>query len=149
MAWFNPIGLAFTAVLMIPNLVYAAKCRDGVANAPSLPKWLLTLEQIGRFGCFAAMIFSPPGTAVGFPSKIAFVVYLVGSIALLLAYCAVWIFCFRKNSLARAIALSVLPSLLFLLDGVAMRSWLLTIFALLFAPCHIAISCVNASQSKN
>ena len=149
MAWFNPIGLAFVAVLMIPNLVYAAKCRDGFVNAPSLPKWLLVLEQIGRFGCLAAMIFSPPGTAIGFPSKAAFVVYLVGSSALLLAYCATWALCFHRNSLARAIALSVLPSILFLLDGVAMRSWLLTAFALLFTPCHIAISCVNAIQSKN
>ena len=149
MAWFNPIGLAFVAVLMIPNLVYAAKCRDGFVNAPSLPKWLLVLEQIGRFGCLAAMIFSPPGTAIGFPSKAAFVVYLVGSSALLLAYCAIWIFCFHINSLARAIALSLLPSLLFLLDGIAMRSWLLTIFALIFAPCHIIISCVNAGRSNN
>ena len=149
MAWFNPFGLAFVAVLMIPNLIFAAKCRDSFENAPTLPKWLLILEQIGRFGCFATMVFNLPGTAVGFPSKAAFVTYLIGSCALLLAYCAVWIVCFRKNSLFRAVALSVLPSLLFLLDGLSMRSWLLTAFGLLFAPCHIAISCVNARRKKN
>lgn len=149
MAWFNPFGLAFVVVLMIPNLVYAAKCRDGFANAPSLPKWLLSLEQIGRFGCLATMIFSLPGTTVGFPSKAAFVLYLIGSSVLLLAYCAVWIVCFRRNSLFRAVALSVLPSVLFLLNGLAMRSWLLTAFALLFAPCHIGISCVNARHTGN
>ena len=149
MAWFNPFGLAFVAVLMIPNLIFYAKCRGGFENAPSLPQWLLILEQIGRFGCLAAMVFSLPGTAVGFPSKTVFVTYLIGSSVLLLAYCGVWTVCFRRNSLFRAVALSVLPSILFLLDGLAMRSWLLTAFALLFAPCHIAISCVNARHLEN
>ena len=44
----------------------------------------------------------------------------------------------------RALALSILPSILFLFSGIMTRSVLLTIAALLFAPAHIAISYRNA-----
>ena len=144
MAWFNPFGLAFVAVLMIPNLIFAAKCRDGFENAPTLPKWLLVLEQIGRFGCFAFMIFNVPGTCFGWPSNEAFAAYLIADGLLAALYCLIWFVCFRKSSVFRALALSIIPSLLFLLSGIMSRSILLTIAAVIFAPSHILLSYKNA-----
>ena len=64
--------------------------------------------------------------------------------ALLALYCVIWAVCFRKNSLFRAVALSVIPSVIFLFSGVISRSLLLTVGAVIFAPCHIAISVMNA-----
>lgn len=29
MKWFNPYGLLFVAVILIPNVVFAIKCKDG------------------------------------------------------------------------------------------------------------------------
>ena len=131
------------AVILIPNILFAVKCKDGFEN-----KWknrtVETVEQIGRFGCFGFMIFNIPGTWFGWWSDEAFAVYLVVDALLVGLYCLVWIVCFRKSSVFRALALSILPSVLFLFSGIMTRSVLLTISALLFAPTHIAISWQNA-----
>ena len=143
MEWCNVFGLIFMAVILIPNILFAVKCKDGFEN-----KWknrtVETVEQIGRFGCFGFMIFNIPGTWLGWWSDEAFAVYLVVDALLVGLYCLVWIVCFRKTGLFRALALSILPSVLFLFSGIMTRSVLLTISALLFAPAHIAISWQNA-----
>lgn len=143
MEWCNVFGLIFMAVILIPNILFAVKCKDGFEN-----KWknrtVETVEQIGRFGCFGFMIFNIPGTWFGWWSDEAFAVWLVVDALLVGLYCLVWIVCFRKTGLFRALALSILPSVLFLFSGIMTRSVLLTISALLFAPTHIAISWQNA-----
>lgn len=142
MTWFNPYGLIFMAVIMIPNIIFAIKCKDGFANTWS-NKAVETLEQVGRYGCFATMIINIPHTAVGFWSDNAFAVYLMANTVMAAAYCIIWAVFFRKNGLFRALSLSVLPSAIFLFSGIMSRSVLLILSALIFAPCHITISVKN------
>ena len=127
---------------MIPNIVFAIKCKDGFEN-----KWnnkaVEILEQIGRFGCFGFMIINIPGTWFGWWSDEAFAVYLIVNTVLVLIYCAIWIVCFRKNSVFRALSLSIIPSVIFLFSGIMCRSVLLIVSAVIFAPCHITISYKN------
>lgn len=143
MDWLNIFGLLFIIIIMIPNIIYAMKCKDGFAN-----KWqnktVELMEQIGRFGCFGFMIINIPGTWFGWWSDEAFAVYLLINTLLVLAYCIIWIICFKKNTVFRALALSVLPSIVFLFSGIMSRSVLLIISAVIFAPCHISISYKNA-----
>ena len=143
MEWLNVFGLVMVAVIMIPNILFAMKCKDGFVN-----KWnnksVETVEQIGRFGCFGFMIINIPGTWFGWWSDEAFAVYLVVDAVLVTLYCVIWAVCFRKSSVFRALALSLIPSVLFLFSGIMSRSILLTIAALLFAPSHIMLSYQNA-----
>ena len=143
MEWLNVFGLVMVAVIMIPNILFAMKCKDGFVN-----KWnnksVETVEQIGRFGCFGFMIINIPGTWFGWWSDEAFAVYLVVDAVLVTLYCVIWAVCFRKSSVFRALALSIIPSVLFLFSGIMSRSILLTIVALLFAPSHIMLSYQNA-----
>ena len=143
MDWLNIFGLGIMAVILIPNIVFAVKCKDGFEN-----KWknktVEAVEQIGRFGCFGFMIVQIPGTWFGWWSDEAFVLYLIVDIVLAALYCLIWMVCFKKESVFRALALSILPSVLFLFSGVMSRSVLLTLSAILFAPSHIAISYKNA-----
>lgn len=143
MEWLNVFGLVMVAVIMIPNVLFAMKCKDGFVN-----KWnnksVETVEQIGRFGCFGFMIINIPGTWFGWWSDEAFAVYLVVDAVLVTLYCVIWAVCFRKSSVFRALALSIIPSVLFLFSGIMSRSILLTIAAVLFAPSHILISYQNA-----
>ena len=143
MEWINPFGLVFMAVILIPNIVFALKCKDGFAN-----KWenktVQIIEQVGRFGCFGFMIVNIPGTCFGWWSDEAFALYLIADTLLVLLYCLIWIVCFQKNSLFRALALSIIPSILFLFSGMMSRSVLLILSAALFALSHIAISYKNA-----
>lgn len=143
MEWFNAFGLIFMAVIMIPNIIFAIKCKDGFENKRR-NKFIEIIEQIGRFGCFGFMIINIPGTWLGWWSDEAFALYLVVDTVLALLYCGIWAVCFRKNSLFRALALSVLPSALFLFSGIMSRSILLILSAMLFAPTHILISYKNA-----
>ena len=143
MEWLNVFGLVMVAVIMIPNILFAIKCKDGFVNKWN-NKFVETVEQIGRFGCFGFMIINIPGTWFGWWSDEAFAVYLVVDAVLVTLYCVIWAVCFRKSSVFRALALSIIPSVLFLFSGIMSRSILLTIAAVLFAPSHILISYQNA-----
>lgn len=145
MEWLNIFGVFFIAVIMIPNIMYAMKCKDGFEN-----KWnnniVETVEQIGRFGCLGFMIFNIPNTWFGWWSDEAFAIYLIVNTILIILYCFIWIICFKKNTIFRALALSIIPSIVFLFSGTMSRSILLIVSALLFAPTHIMISYKNAKQ---
>ena len=97
---------------MIPNIIFAFKCKDGFVNKWE-NKYVDVMEQVGRFGCFGFMIINIPGTWFGWWSD-------------------------------EALALSIIPSFLFLFSGIMSRSVLLIIAAVLFAPSHIVISYRNA-----
>ena len=143
MEWFNVFGFAFIVVIMIPNIVFAVRCKDGFENRWS-NKAIEIVEQIGRFGCFGFMIFNIPGTWFGWCSNKAFAVYLIIDSLLIALYCAIWVIFWRKNNSLRALSLSIIPSVVFLFSGIMNRSILLIISAALFAPTHILISYKNA-----
>ena len=93
---------------MIPNIVFAIKCKDGFQNKYQ-NKVVEIVEQIGRYGCFVFMMFNIPGTVLGWYFDNAIVIYKVVDIVLVLLYCIIWIVCFNKNNMFRALALSVIP----------------------------------------
>ena len=143
MEWFQTFGLVFITIIMIPNIVFALRCKDGFANNYR-NKTVELVEQIGRFGCFGFMIFNIPGTWFGWASNESFAVYLIVNALLVALYCILWIVCWKKNGIFKALALSIIPSAIFLFSGITSRSILLTAAALLFAPAHVFISYQNA-----
>ena len=145
MVKFNPWGFLFLSIIMIPNIIFAIKNKEAFENSIQ-KKWFKILEifeQIGRYGCFFCMMFNISETYFGFSSNFSFRIYLIINGILIFSYCLVWITHFRKNNLFRAISLSVIPSIIFLFSGIISKSILLIIFAIIFAPCHIAISVEN------
>lgn len=142
----NVFGLVFMAVIMIPNIIFAIKCKGAFEN-----KWenktVEVLEQVGRYACFLFMILNIPKTWFGWWSDEAFALYLIADAVLVTAYCVIWAVCFRKNSMFRALSLSIIPSVIFLFSGIMSRSVLLIISAVVFAPHHILISYKNAKQN--
>lgn len=143
MEWLNVFGLAFLVVIMIPNIIFAIRCKEGFENKWN-NKFVEILEQIGRFGCFGFMVIHIPGIWFGWWSEEAFAVYFVVDTLLVALYCAIWVVCWKKNTVFRALALSIIPSVLFLFSGIMSRYILLIIAAILFAPSHILISYKNA-----
>ena len=139
MGWFNIFGLVFIVVIMIPNIVFAIKCKEAFENKWS-NKVVELLEQIGRFGCFGFMIFNVPGTWFGWWSDEAFAIYLIVDSLLIVLYCIIWVICWKKNNVFRALALSIIPAVVFMFSAVMSRSILLIIASMLFAPTHIMIS---------
>lgn len=93
--FFNIYGFIIIAVIMIPNIVFAIKNKNGFENLQN-NKITETLEQIGRFGCFVLMIFNIPYTYIGFWFDNALAVYIIVCTVLVTAYCLVWVIFFRK-----------------------------------------------------
>ena len=142
MNWINFYGLAFMLVIMIPNIIFASINKDGFQNLWK-NKFVEVLEQIGRMGCFGFMVFIIPRCGFGFSPDESFSLYLIVNVVLLAAYCLIWIICFERNSIFRALALSIIPSVIFLASGILSRYIPLIVAAVIFAPCHIAISYKN------
>ena len=143
MEWFNIFGLVFITAIMIPNIIFALKHKESFENRYH-NKTIEIIEQIGRFGCFGFMIFNIPSTWFGWWSDEAFAIYLMVDAVLIVLYCTIWVIYWRKNNVFKAMALSIIPSAIFLFSGIMCRSILLIISSLLFAPAHIFISYKNA-----
>ena len=143
MDWINIYGFVFMLFIMIPNIIFTLKNKDGFQNLWN-NKIIEVFEQIGRFGCFGFMILIIPGFGFGFSSNEFFSLYLILNTVLIVAYCLIWFICFKKNSIFRALALSIIPSVLFLTSGILSRYILLIVTAIIFAPCHVIISYKNA-----
>lgn len=133
-------------IIMIPNIIFAVKEKNGNINFWK-NKTVETLEQIGRYGCFIFMIVNIPYTYFGFWFNGAKVIYILINSILVIAYVFIWIICFNKNIIFRAISLSAIPSAIFLFSGITILSLPLILFALIFAPCHITISYKNSIKT--
>ena len=148
MEWFNVFGLVFIAVIMIPNIIFAVKHKDLFKNR-NQNKAIEIIEQIGRFGCFGFMIFNIPSTWFGWWSDEAFAVYLLVDTLMIVGYLAIWIVCWHKNNVFKALALSIIPAAIFLFSGIMSRSVLLLLSALMFAPTHVMISYKGISNTSH
>lgn len=142
MTWFNYYGLAVMAVIMIPNIIYAVKHKNGENKYSN--KAVEILEQIGRYGCFTFMIFNIPYTYFNFWFDYAFIVYLSVNSGLCLSYLIFWVICWNRNDKLKALTLSVIPSCVFLFSGIVLAYIPLIAFSVIFAICHIFISCKNS-----
>lgn len=147
MDWFNLTGLIFVVVLLIPNIIYAVTNKDGFANNYH-NKFIETGEQIGRFGCFILMFIQPSFVTLGYIYDGAQALYLIFGIVLLALYCGGWIVFRKGNSMAKALTLSILPSVLFLESGILTLNIPLIVLSVVFAICHITISCKNTVGNK-
>ena len=145
MDWLNVFGLMMIVVIMIPNIIFAIRYKEEFENKWS-NKFVEIAEQIGRFGCFGFMIINIPGTWFGWRSDEAFAIYLIVDTILVILYCVIWIMYFKNDSIFKALALSIIPSVLFVFSGIMSRSILLIIASMLFAPSHILLSYKNAKR---
>lgn len=142
MEWFNVFGLVFISLIMIPNVIFAIRSKDGFENKYH-NKRIELVEQVGRCGCICFMMFNIPGTWFGWRSDEIFVIYLIVDTLLVSLYCIMWKVWWNKNNVFRAIVLSILPSIVFLFSGIMSRSILLIFSSVAFAPTHIFISYKN------
>lgn len=145
MNWFNYYGLAFMVVIMIPNIVYAVKCKID-ATTTYKNKAAEIIEQISRFACLALMIFNVPYTWKGFYFSSAEVIYIVVNSILVISYCFAWVILWKKSGIFKALLLSVIPSIVFLFSGIMIASIPLIVFAVAFAVTHILISLKSAKN---
>lgn len=147
MSWINTFGMTFVVLMLLPNIIYEFKHK----GSENLCKNLLMnlVEQVGRYGSMFLMAFNIGILETGLSSKDTFLVWFFAMIALLMAYYVCWIPYYRNARPAFALALAIIPSLMFILSGILQRHWLLLVFAVLFSFGHIYITAYNAIQSPS
>ncbi len=148
MDWFNYYGLIIMAIIMLPNIIYAVKHKDD-ASANYNNKAVIIAEQIGRYGCFAFMIFNIPYTYFNFWFNNALIVYLSVNGALCLAYLVFWVICWNSCGKLKALSLSIIPSCIFLFSGIVLTNIPLIVFAVIFTVNHIIVSYKNAVETTH
>lgn len=139
--WFNYYGLIIMALMMVPNIVFAITLKN---NQPQVNKTIEALEQVGRYGCFALMIFNIPFVCSGFYFENAELVYLVTNGILICSYLLIWIICWNRHMKFRSYALSILPTAIFVFSSIILGYYLLLLFSIIFGICHIYISVNNS-----
>ena len=95
MEWLSIFGLIVVTFIMIPNVIYAAKNKDEKNKCTN--KAMNIIEQIGRYGSIFFMIFNIGLFENGFALDEAYVLWLVGTATLILAYWIIWGFYLKKK----------------------------------------------------
>ena len=139
--WFNYYGLIIMVLMIVPNIIFAITHKN---NQPQVIKTIEALEQIGRYGCFALMIFNIPFVCSGFYFESAELVYLVTNGILICSYLIIWIICWNRYMMFRLYALSILPTAIFVFSSIILGYYLLLLFSIIFGICHIYISVNNS-----
>ena len=139
--WINVFGAVFVLLLIIPNIIYALKnkniknlCENKVMNIS---------EQIGRYACIIFMWFPLLICKFYFKSVLEMVLYFLINGLILIAYWVAFAFYLRAKNAFLAITLAVLPTILFLFNGLILRHWLLVASAILFGIAHIYVTSKN------
>ena len=138
MSWFNYYGLIIMAIIMIPNIIYVVKLKNGESG--EINKAITAIEQIGRYGCFILMIFNIPYLYLNFWFDNALIVYLCVNGVLCFAYLIFWIICWNRHGKLKALSLSIIQSCIFIFSSVMLAYFPLMILSVLFAICHVYVS---------
>lgn len=143
--WLNEFGLIIVILLLLPNIIYAMKYR----NLENLcdNSLMIVIEQIGRYASMFLMIFNIGIAEFGFLSTQSLLMYIVLNVILLVAYWIMWILYFVKQQSWNSMALAVIPTLLFLVNGLTQMHILLIISAVLFGIGHIYVTYENIKKT--
>ena len=141
MSFFDVVklwGLLFAVILVVPHIVYARTHK--VSTADYSNRAMVYIARTGRFFSAFLMAFNIGIAEFGFASTQHFVAYLIANTALLVAYFIVYALYFKRQTNWKSMALAIIPSCLFLTDGILLRHYLLVSFAIIFALAHICIT---------
>lgn len=141
MGFINTYGLVIMIIIMIPNVIFAIREKNFESKYHN--KFIEVIEQIGRFGSMFLMIFNISFLEYGYWFENAKNVYILLISALALLYCFSWILYFRKATVSKAMALAIIPTLIFLFSGIITLHIPLIITSMLFGIGHITITYNN------
>ena len=144
--WFSVFHILMIAALLIPNGMYMLQNKQVKNKCTS--RCMNVLEQIGRYGCMFLMIFNIGILEFSFSSIGMFLFYTVGNVVLLIVYWIIWMLFFQKQDNWKRMVLAIIPTVLFLISGIALRHILLIIMAVIFGIGHIYVTKANMTTEE-
>lgn len=142
--WISIYGVIILIVLLIPNILYSYRFRDSKNLCKY--KWLNVIEQIGRYATMFFLVVPIGVKEFGFSSVERFFIYLIGNSSLLIMYWMVWLFYFKKQGPIKGMMLAILPTMIFLLNGVLLHHVWLILSASIFGLSHCFVTYQNVTH---
>ena len=139
--WINIFGGVVVALMLIPNIIYALKNNEETSEKSNIVARMT--EQVGRYACMLLMIVPLFVGEFGFSPLELMFNYLIGNFILLVFYYIFWVLYSKSKSLDKALALAVIPALIFINSAISVKHWTLLVFALIFGVSHIYITYIN------
>ena len=133
----NFIQVAIVWILIIPELLYSIHRESKEIKKNDAAS---ITEQFGRYASMLLMVLPIGIWEFGFKASEEIIIYFVANGILLLAYILIYVLFFKKPDFAKAIILTVIRVLVFILCGIILRHWFLVIFAGIFATGHFAVT---------
>lgn len=142
--WINIISGCVVILMLIPNIVFAIKNKERRSEKTS--KTIRIIEQISRYLCIILMVIPLFVWEYGFSPLEFMFVYLFGNIILLILYYIFWGLYSKRRTLGNAIALAIIPTLIFINCAISVKHWALLVSAIIFGISHIYITYINNKQ---
>ncbi|MGN0516872.1 hypothetical protein [Eubacterium sp.] len=139
--WINIYGGIVVALMMIPNIIFAVKNKE---HKPNKSKRIVNIiEQISRYACIIIMILPLFVWEFGFSPLGFMFVYVIGNIILLILYYIFWGLYSKSKTCKNALALAIIPTLIFINSAISVKHWALLVTAVIFGVSHIYITYIN------
>lgn len=150
-SWINYFGLLIVICFLIPNLIYLKKNSqsNSQSNSVGINKGITVIEQLGRYMSMFFFVFNIGLLNYGFSSFQTLKAYYLGNIFLVITYWIIWIMYFRNKTLWKSMALAIIPTTIFLLNGLITRNYMLVISAIIFGIGHIIITYKSNNEIRS
>ena len=134
----NILNIVIIALMLVPSVISTIKTKKFKSHCHN--RAMKLVEWIGRILCIVLMIYPLGKKEYGFPAAENFIIYVFGNIILIAVYLLVWVSFFKKENKAKAVILTVVPVMVFILCGITLDYWLLIFAAILFGIGHIYVT---------
>lgn len=139
--WINIFGGVIVALMLIPNIIYGLKNKETAPEKSGI--FVRITEQIGRYACMILMILPLFVGEFGFSPLEFMFSYLIGNVVLLVFYYIFWVLYVKNKSLDKALALAIIPTLIFINSAISVKHWALLVSAVIFGISHTYITYKN------
>ena len=146
--WINIFDGIIVLLILIPNIIHALRRNNADERKIHIPMYLKFCEQIGRYGCMILMILPLFVWKFGFNPMEFLFVYLGANAILMISYYMCWIAYSRKKGTDTALALAVIPTLIFIVSGYLLEHWALIIMAAVFGISHCTITVMTHKNTN-
>lgn len=127
----NTFNLFVVLCLALPNIT------NFLFNKKRYSRSAATIDIITTFMSVLVYVLPIGINKFGFSSSEEMLIYLFYNIAFILIYIGIWLVYKKQNLKKQAILLIVIPTVIFLLNGLILKHILLSISSIVFAVTHI------------
>lgn len=139
--WINLFGGIVVLLMLIPNIIFAVKNKEQHTNKSN--RIVNIIEQISRYACIILMVLPLFVWEFGFSPLEFMFSYIIGDGVLLILYYIFWGSYSKKRTVGKALALAIIPTLIFINSAISVKHWALLVMAIIFGISHMYVTYIN------